>query len=604
MKKKGLALTLISAVIVAVLFLSTALRPSAIGSADDTKPVKAIFEGAKIITYREVNVDPEDPISSSGDSNETSEGTSQSSSSADTSSSQSSTSSADTSSSQSSTSSSSASVSSASESSSEPEKEPETELIEEIVDAPDNTAYYDNLTEAIEDIEAAGASSAVVIIEGKVTTVEPYSTVNISSGNISLFLNGGHVGADIRVSEDALLEVTDDDSFPTITLTNGTFSITTKNNYFEIGSGISAGVSVPTASRDFGLVTEDIYYSDDPGTPENEETVLRKTFVFRDFTAPVKSGSAYYYRYESSLVTSEKLMINKALPDGISGIRVEVSRVPEEAGFSIREVAANESRISLAASPEIASAASGVDSAGIARDYYFGEPLIHLAVDDSESENYQLKDGDGNIMEAKAFCPDYLYALSGSFTLTDVVWNPSSGHMTTVFSGSDDISVSYTKGSTTTQRTWVIEGKTESENKDVFWLYDEDGVGNFYTIDEEVRDSFIKDGFEDRGTAWKAPIKSNKPVYMVFNANEPNEYFYTTDKNEYINLLSVGWKGKGIVFYASTETNMYPIYRQYNKQTGRHNFTSSTHEKNVLVSEYGWNDEGIAWFAQELPFLK
>lgn len=477
-------------------------------------------------------------------------------------------------------------------------------IIEEIVDAPDNTVYYDNLTEAIEDIEEAGAASAVVIIEGKVTTDEPYSTVNISSGNISLFLNGGHIGADIRVSEDAVLEVTDDDSFPTITLTNGTFSITTKNNYFEIGSGISAGVSVPTASRDFGIVTEDIYYSDDPDTPENEEAVSRKTFIFRDFTAPVKSGSAYYYRYESSLVTSEKLMINKALSEGISGIRVEVSRVPENAGFSIREVAANESRISLYASPEIASAASGVDSAGLARDYYFGEPLIHLAVDDSESETYQLKDSDGNIMEAKAFCPDYLYALSGSFTLTDVVWNPSSGHMTTVFSGSDDISVSYTKGTTTNKRTWVIEGKTESENKDVFWLYDEDGVGNFYTIDEEVRDSFIEEGFEDRGTAWKAPIKSSKPVYMVFNANDPSEYFYTTDKKEYDNLVSVGWKGKGIAFYASTETNMYPIYRQYNKKTGRHNFTSSTHEKNVLVSEYGWNDEGVAWFAQELPFLK
>jgi hypothetical protein len=296
------------------------------------------------------------------------------------------------------------------------------------------------------------------------------------------------------------------------------------------------------------------------------------------------------------------MLINKALPTDISEIRVEVLRVPENAGFSLRNVRTNEKGISISAGEGIASAANGVDSSGTARDYYFGEPLIHLAVADSESENYQLKDSEGNIMAAKAFCPDYLYALSGSYTLTDVVWNVSSGHMTNVFAGNDGISVSYQKGSSSTLRTWFVEGKTESLNKDVFWLFDEDGVGNFYTTSEAIRDSFINDGFEDLGVAWKAPIKSDKPVYMLFNANDPSEYFYTTNKTEYDGLVLAGWKGRGIVFYASTETNMYPVYRQYNTRTGRHNFTPSVHEKNVLVSEYGWNDEGVAWFAQELPF--
>ena len=472
------------------------------------------------------------------------------------------------------------------------------------MDAPDNTVYYDNLTEAMEDIEAAGAKEAVVIIEGGVITDEPYSTVNISSGNISLFLNGGGIGADISVSENAILDVTSDDSFPTISLTKGTFAINADDDFFEISSDPGAGVSVPPASRDFALVTEDVSYMDDPETLEDEAKTIRKTYAFRDFTAPEKSGNSYYYRYESARVTSDRMLINDILPDGIAKIRAEVLRVPENAGFTLRNVSTIESRITLSAADGIASAANGVNSAGTARDYYFGEPLIHLAVADSEAEDYQMKDSDGNIMEAKAFCPDYLYALSGSFTLTDVVWNVSSGHMTNVFPGNDDISVSYSKGSSSTLRTWIVEGKKASINKDVFWLCDEDGVGNFYTTNEKVRDNFMNDGFEDRGIAWRAPVKSNKPVYMALNENAPSEYFYTADKNEYNNLLRAGWKGRGIVFYASTETNMYPIYRQYNKRTGRHNFTSSIHEKNVLVSEYGWTDEGVAWFAEDLPFLK
>ena len=468
--------------------------------------------------------------------------------------------------------------------------------------APDNTVYYDNLTEAIEDIEASGATEAVIIIEDGIVTDEPYSSITISRGNISLFLNGGAIGADIIVSSDAVLDVTSDDSFPTISLANGTFSINTDDDFVEIISYLGAAVTVPAASRDFGLVTEDVSYPDDPETEENEGKTVRHTFIFRDFTAPVKSGNGYYYRYESIRVNAQRMLINKALPAGISEIRVEVLRVPENAGFSLRNVRTNEKGISISAAEGIASAANGVDSSGTARDYYFGEPLIHLAVADSESENYQLKDSEGNIMTAKAFCPDYLYALSGSYTLTDVVWNVSSGHMTNVFAGNDGISVSYQKGSSSTLRTWFVEGRKESPNKDVFWLFDEDGVGNFYTTSEAIRDSFINDGFEDLGVAWKAPIKSDKPVYMLFNANDPSEYFYTTNKTEYDGLVLAGWRGRGIAFYASTETNMYPVYRQYNTRTGRHNFTSSIHEKNVLVSEYGWNDEGVAWFAQELPF--
>ena len=645
MKKKGLSAVLLSAVLSAVFFFCSAIRPTAVGSTDDTKPVKAIFEGAKIIIQKEVIVEPEDPENpedpaepsdpkpsedpetsaglepvsadidtenntssepenSAPDGNTSSSGSENPDNSSSPSSEPASSSGSSSSSSSESSGSSGDSSSSSSSGSSEPEKEPEKIIVEEIVDAPDNTVYYDNLTEAMEDIGAAGAKEAVVIIEGGVITDEPYSTVNISSGNISLFLNGGGIGADISVSENAILDVTSDDSFPTISLTKGTFAIIADDDFFEITSDPGAGVSVPTASRDFALVTEDVSYMDDPETLEDEAKTIRKTYAFRDFTAPEKSGNSYYYRYESTRVTSESMLINDTLPDGISGIMVKVLRVPENTGFTLRNVSTIESRITLSAADGIASAANGVNSSGTARDYYFGEPLIHLAVADSEAEDYQMKDSDGNIMKAKAFCPDYLYALSGSFTLTDVVWNVSSGHMTNVFPGNDDISVSYSKGSSSTLRTWLVEGKKASINKDVFWLCDEDGVGNFYTTNEKVRDNFMNDGFEDRGIAWRAPVKSNKPVYMVLNENSPSEYFYTADKNEYNGLLRVGWKGKGIAFYASTETNMYPVYRQYNKKTGRHNFTSSIHEKNVLVSEYGWTDEGVAWFAEDLPFLK
>jgi hypothetical protein len=87
---------------------------------------------------------------------------------------------------------------------------------------------------------------------------------------------------------------------------------------------------------------------------------------------------------------------------------------------------------------------------------------------------------------------------------------------------------------------------------------------------------------------------SSTPVYRLYNPNS-GEHFYTTSTSEKNHLVSLGWSYEGIAWYSVPSSSGTSVYRLYNPNSGEHFYTTSTSEKNHLVS-LGWSYEGVAWY--------
>ena len=83
-------------------------------------------------------------------------------------------------------------------------------------------------------------------------------------------------------------------------------------------------------------------------------------------------------------------------------------------------------------------------------------------------------------------------------------------------------------------------------------------------------------------------------IYRAYNPNT-GEHFFTSNIDEYKNLIELGWNGEGIACY-TLATSDVPIYRLYNPNTGGHHYANSIAERDNLVS-VGWTDEGIAFYS-------
>ena len=81
--------------------------------------------------------------------------------------------------------------------------------------------------------------------------------------------------------------------------------------------------------------------------------------------------------------------------------------------------------------------------------------------------------------------------------------------------------------------------------------------------------------------------------YRLYNRYS-GRHHWTTSLTEYEILGTIGWKQEGVTAYMLTAqvSNSVPLFRLYNPNNGAHHWTLDTNEKDVLVS-LGWKDEGI-----------
>ena len=85
-------------------------------------------------------------------------------------------------------------------------------------------------------------------------------------------------------------------------------------------------------------------------------------------------------------------------------------------------------------------------------------------------------------------------------------------------------------------------------------------------------------------------------MHRLYNPNS-GEHFYTSSTAEKDNLVSVGWKYEGEGWKAPSWSNV-PVYRLYNPNAGDHHYSMSKAERDNLVA-VGWSYEGIGWYSDE-----
>ncbi|MBT1167310.1 InlB B-repeat-containing protein [Bifidobacterium simiarum] len=95
------------------------------------------------------------------------------------------------------------------------------------------------------------------------------------------------------------------------------------------------------------------------------------------------------------------------------------------------------------------------------------------------------------------------------------------------------------------------------------------------------------------------PPAQQVPVYRVYNRNS-GLHHYTTNKAENDMLVRLGWRdenhGRSSFITVSKDTpGARPVYREYNRRSGNHNWTLNKAEHDMLV-RLGWRNEGVAWY--------
>ena len=86
---------------------------------------------------------------------------------------------------------------------------------------------------------------------------------------------------------------------------------------------------------------------------------------------------------------------------------------------------------------------------------------------------------------------------------------------------------------------------------------------------------------------------ATETMFRLYNPNS-GEHFYSSSTVERDHLVSLGWQDEGTGWIAPASGEA--VYRLYNPYAGEHHYTLSAAERDMLVS-VGWNDEGIGWYS-------
>ena len=95
-------------------------------------------------------------------------------------------------------------------------------------------------------------------------------------------------------------------------------------------------------------------------------------------------------------------------------------------------------------------------------------------------------------------------------------------------------------------------------------------------------------------------VAANVPMYRLYN-QWSGDHHYTSSRDEYDQLVSIGWSGEGVKAY-SDDGRAHPVYRLFNRwlTQGTHLYTTDESEYRQLGS-IGWDPEGTAFYASALP---
>ncbi len=137
----------------------------------------------------------------------------------------------------------------------------------------------------------------------------------------------------------------------------------------------------------------------------------------------------------------------------------------------------------------------------------------------------------------------------------------------------------------------------EAKPVETFRMYNPYTGEHLFTQDASERATLKEAGWDDEGTAWTSPSKSNAPVYRLYN-QWSGEHLYTTSRVERDACVGAGWTDEGIGFYSDPAREGY-VYRLFNpyEEIGTHHYTQDVKERDAMIRN-GWRFEGISWYSQ------
>jgi hypothetical protein len=122
------------------------------------------------------------------------------------------------------------------------------------------------------------------------------------------------------------------------------------------------------------------------------------------------------------------------------------------------------------------------------------------------------------------------------------------------------------------------------------------GSDHFHTTDWNEVLTAIQLGYQYEGDRTKVSNSSGGglvPFYRLWNPSN-NDHFHTTDWNEVLTAAQLGYRYEGIraYVYPATSSSGLPFYRLYNPTTGDHFHTTEWNEVLTAVQQ-GYQYEGI-----------
>lgn len=120
----------------------------------------------------------------------------------------------------------------------------------------------------------------------------------------------------------------------------------------------------------------------------------------------------------------------------------------------------------------------------------------------------------------------------------------------------------------------------------------------YYTSSVSVRDNLVNvSGYQYQSRSFFGNViklSGNIPIYRLEKPGGGS--LITANKTEYDSLVSAGWGGKGIDFYADRagSNSGYQVYRLYSSTSGDHRWSANGDEINSLVAS-GYKVEGVAF---------
>ena len=146
-----------------------------------------------------------------------------------------------------------------------------------------------------------------------------------------------------------------------------------------------------------------------------------------------------------------------------------------------------------------------------------------------------------------------------------------------------------------------LPGCVAATNTSLACVWDMSNPANndqYLTSQIPVRDSlYTTQGYQYLGISFYGNVVENPGNIPIYRASKlSGGSFLTADINQYNSMVSSGWTGDGVDFYAAPagSNTGWDVYELFNSSTGQYFFTDNTTEVSSMSSN-GWTNNGVSF---------